>query len=74
MKINVYGYEMRLKSFLRLSIARIFCTHRAAKFYACTGADCIGNGDNVEVGVSFVCPRCRRVWTGDITACALKNQ
>lgn len=73
MKINAYGHKLSLKSFIRMFIARIFCTHKGARFHACTGADRIGNGDNIEIGVSFVCPKCHRVWSGDIKACAPKN-
>lgn len=70
MKIYAYGYELSLKNFAKLFIFRIFCNHKEAKFHACTGADLIGNGENVEVGVSFVCPKCHRSWTGNIRACA----
>lgn len=74
MKINAYGYELSPKSFLKLSLVRLFRTHKEAKFYVCTGADLVGNGDNVEVGVSFVCPKCHRSWSGNISACAPKRR
>ncbi|MCK4498945.1 hypothetical protein KAU11_00435 [Candidatus Babeliales bacterium] len=70
MKINAYGYQLSLRSFCKVTYFRLFCTHKEAKFHACTGADHVGNGDNVTIGVSFVCPRCRRSWCGDILACA----
>jgi len=70
LKVNAYGYQLSLKAFCKLTIIRLFCTHKSAKFHACTGADRVGNVDNVEVGVSFVCPRCHRSWCGDILACA----
>ena len=70
MKINAYGYQLKLKSFIKLFFLRIFCTHKTAKFHACTGADYVGNGNNIRVGVSFVCPKCHRTWTADIKACA----
>jgi len=70
MKINAYGYGLSLRGFCKLSVLRLFCRHREAKFYACTGASLVGNGDNIEVGVSLVCPRCHKTWSGDIKACA----
>lgn len=69
-KINAYGYELSIKNFCKLWLLRLFCTHKNAKFHACTGADRIG--DNVKVGVSFVCPDCRRSWVGDISSCSPK--
>ena len=68
--IYAYGYKLRYKSFIKLFFLRIFCTHKTAKFHACTGANRIGNGDNIEVGVSFACPKCHRSWAGGIKACA----
>ena len=70
MKINAFGYESSLNNFCKLLLKRMFCTHNIAKFHACTGA--VRIGDNVRVGVSFVCPRCKRTWIGDILACAPK--
>lgn len=66
MKINAYGYQFSLRNFIKIFMARLFCTHKEAWFHACTGA--WRDGDNVNVGVSFVCPRCKRSWSGDIRA------
>ena len=68
MKINAYGYQLSLGSFVKLTMIRLFCRHKTATFHACTGAWHSLKGDNVDVGVSFVCPRCRRSWSGDIRA------
>ena len=70
MKVKAYGYELTLKRFLKIFLTRLICTHKSAIFHACTGCERVGNGDNVNIGVSFVCDRCRRVWVGDIKACS----
>lgn len=74
MKINAYGHQLKLKSFIKLFFIRIFCTHKTAKFHACTGANRVDRGDNIEIEVSFVCPKCHRAYTGDIIACAPSNR
>jgi hypothetical protein len=65
--IDAYGYGLSLKRFLVVTFWRLFCNHKQAKFYACTGAQ-RWDKDNVTVGVSFVCPRCKKTWAGDIVA------
>lgn len=70
MRINAFGYILSLKSFIRICFWRLFCTHKKGEFHACTGAEKIGNGDNVNVGILFICHKCKRAWIGDIQACA----
>ena len=63
-KISAYGYLFTgvkgLKKFIRITFYRIRCTHKKARFHLIK--------NNVDVGVTFVCPDCRRSWAGDIRA------
>jgi len=67
--ISVWGYNFTLKRFLITLFWRIFCNHSTAMFHACTCATREPEtSDNITVGVSFVCPRCKRSWAGDIVS------
>ena len=69
--INAYGYGFTgLKgfiSFLKVTMFKMRCNHKRAKFHAATSAK-VNVKNNIDVGVAFVCPGCKRSWAGDIRA------
>lgn len=70
MKFNAYGYEYKnLFQLIRAFIVRQICSlkgHPNIKFHASTCA--WKNGDNVDVGITAVCPQCHKSFTGDVKA------
>jgi hypothetical protein len=68
--ISRWGHSFTFRRFMVVLFWRIFCNHSTARFHACTGAyRDPATSENVIVGVSFVCHKCYRSWTGDIKAC-----
>jgi len=72
MKFDLYGYQYKsLYRLIQAVITRQICSlrgHPRAKFYAATGVEPIPGTSNANIGVTFFCSDCHKVWAGDVRA------
>ena len=71
-KYHLYGYAYKSIWYLiKAVIKRQICSlkgHPKAKFYASTVVEPLPDKMNANIGVTFFCPNCHKVWAGDMKA------
>lgn len=71
-KYSLYGYRCRsVYQLFRLFVQRQICSlkgHPNATFHASTGVEPLSDKMNANIGVTFYCPDCYKVWAGDVKA------